>query len=79
MPSHTRMAASIAEGKTTLAAIHRRTVNAQAAVWAERHRRCEACGERRRSKGRYPVTFMTLYGDVELSSPRLVRCPCQTE
>jgi hypothetical protein len=32
---------SIAEGKATLAAIQRRTVTAQAAVWAERHRRCE--------------------------------------
>jgi hypothetical protein len=69
---------SIAEAKATLAAIQRRTVNTQAAVWAERHRRCEACGERRRSKGSYPVTFMTLYGDVELSSPRLLRCPCQS-
>ena len=69
---------SIAEGKATLAAIQRRTVNAQAAVWTERHRHCEACGERRRSKGSYPVTFMTLYGDVELSSPRLLRCPCQS-
>ena len=69
---------SIAEGKATLAAIQRRTVNAQAAVWTERHRRCQACGERRRSKGSYPVTFMTLYGDVELSSPRLLRCPCQS-
>ena len=69
---------SIAEGKATLAAVQHRTVSAQAAAWAERHRRCEACGERRRSKGRYPVTFMTLYGDVELASPRLLRCPCQS-
>jgi hypothetical protein len=35
---------SIAEGKAALAAIQRRTVNSQAAVWAERHRRCQACG-----------------------------------
>jgi hypothetical protein len=69
---------SIAEGKATLAAVQRRTVSAQAAAWADRHRRCEACGERRGSKGRYPVTFMTLYGDVELASPRLLRCPCQS-
>ncbi|MGH8128290.1 MAG: ISKra4 family transposase, partial [Gammaproteobacteria bacterium] len=42
-----------------------------------RHRCCEVCGARRRSKGSYPVIFMTLYGDVRLSSPRLHRCPCQ--
>jgi hypothetical protein len=47
---------SIAEGKVVMAVIQRRTVNAQAAAWAERHRSCEACGERRRSKGSYPVT-----------------------
>jgi hypothetical protein len=69
---------SIVEGKAMLAAVQHRAVNAQAAVWAERHRRCEACGERRRSKGSYPVTFMTLYGDVDIASPRLLRCPCQS-
>lgn len=68
---------SIVEGKAMLAAVQHRTVNAQAAAWAQRHRCCEACGERRRSKGSYSVIFMTLYGDVRLSSPRLHRCPCQ--
>ncbi len=69
---------AIAEGKALLAAVQLRTVSAQAAAWARRHRCCEACGERRRSKGSYSVTFMTLYGDVRLSSPRLHRCPCQS-
>ncbi|MGH7105324.1 MAG: ISKra4 family transposase, partial [Acetobacteraceae bacterium] len=67
---------SIAEGKTMLAAVQHRTVNAQATAWTRRHRCCEVCGARRRSKGSYPVIFMTLYGDVRLSSPRLHRCPC---
>jgi hypothetical protein len=69
---------SIAEGKALLAAAQQRTVNAQAVAWSQRHRSCEACGARRRSKGSYSVTFMTLYGDVQLSSPRLHRCPCQS-
>lgn len=67
---------SIAEGKALLAAVQQRTVNAQAAAWLRRHRCCEACGAHRRSKGSYSVTFMTLYGDVQLSSPRLYHCPC---
>ena len=45
--------------------------------WSDRHHNCEACGKRRRVKGSYPIKFHTLYGDVELSSPRLHRCPCQ--
>ena len=68
---------SIAEGKALMAAVQQRVVDTQAVSWAERHRCCEACGARRHSKGSYPVIFMTLYGDVKLSSPRLHRCPCQ--
>jgi hypothetical protein len=68
---------SIAEGKALTAAVQKRIVDAQAASWAERHRCCEACGTRRYSKGSYPIVFMTLYGDVRISSLRLHRCPCQ--
>jgi hypothetical protein len=69
---------SIAEGKTMLAAVQARTVSAQAETWSRRHRCCAACGAARRSKGRYALVFRSLYGDVELSSPRLHRCRCQT-
>lgn len=68
---------SLAEGKALTAAIQRRVVQAQVGSWTERHRGCDTCGVRRRSKGRYPVVFRTLYGDVKLASPRLHRCPCQ--
>ena len=68
---------SIAEGKVLLAAVQHQTVVAQVAEWSKRHRCCETCGEQRRVKGSYPTTFHTLYGDVELSSPRLHRCTCQ--
>jgi hypothetical protein len=68
---------SIAEAKALLAAVQHRTVMAQAGAWSGRHRRCAACGEQRRSKGSYPIAFRTLYGDVELNSPRLHRCQCQ--
>jgi hypothetical protein len=69
---------SIAEGKKLLAAVQQRTVDAQVASWMERHRCCEACGQRRRSKGNHRVVFLTLYGDVGITSPRLHRCPCQS-
>ena len=69
---------SIAEGKAMLAAVQARTVLAQAETWSRRRRCCSACGEPRRSKGRYALAFRTLYGDVELNSQRLHRCPCQT-
>ena len=68
---------SIAEGKTLMTAVQQRIAAAQATSWAERHRCCEACGVRRYSKGSYPIVFMTLYGDVEISSPRFHRCLCR--
>ncbi len=68
---------SLADGKALLAAVQGRIVQAQAAAWTARHRCCEACGARRRSKGSYPVLFRTLYGDVQLASLRLHRCGCQ--
>jgi len=68
---------SIAEGKALLAAVQSGTVKVQAAEWSRRHRPCPVCGDQRRCKGSYPVVFRTLYGDVELDSPRLHRCQCQ--
>ena len=65
----------IDEGKALLAAVQHKIVLAQAAAWSERHRDCEDCGRRRRIKGSYPVTYHTLFGDIELSSQRLHACP----
>jgi hypothetical protein len=56
---------SIADGKALTAAVQQHIVDAQLATWAERHRRCEAYGARRHSKGSHPVIFMTLYGNVK--------------
>lgn len=67
----------MAEGKMLLAAIQSKTVTAQVTEWSKRHSACKACGAQRRIKGNYPIQFHTLYGDVELCSPRLHRCPCQ--
>jgi hypothetical protein len=68
---------SIAEAKALLPTVQHQIVEAQVASWTDRHRCCDACGARRRSKGSYPMMFMTLYGDVHLRSLRLHRCPCQ--
>lgn len=68
---------SIAEGKALLAAVQQRTIDAQIVSWMEPHCCCKACGQRRRSKGSHRVVFLTLYGDVQIASPRLHRCPCQ--
>jgi hypothetical protein len=67
---------SLAEGKTLLATVQRRTVEVQAAAWIERHRHCTACGKQLRNKGSCPIVFRSLFGDVRLASPRFHRCRC---
>ncbi len=67
---------SLADGKALAAAVQRRVVQAQAGEWTGRHRCCIECGVPQRSNGSYPVLFRTLYGDVQLASPRLHRCAC---
>src|SRR5260370_7356646 len=62
---------SIAEGKAVMATIQRQVVDAQVASWVERHRSCEACGARQRSKGTYPTIFMTLSSPLRLTTPPL--------
>jgi hypothetical protein len=67
----------MAEGKALLAAVQHKLVLAQVAAWSEHHRDCADCGQRRRIKGSYPVTYHTLFGDIELNSQRLYSCPCR--
>src|SRR4051812_9452913 len=43
----------------------------------ERHRGCVACGRGLASKGHYPATFRSLFGDVPVRVRRLLVCPCQ--
>ncbi|MGH7044542.1 MAG: ISKra4 family transposase [Acetobacteraceae bacterium] len=68
---------SIAEAKRLLTAAQDRIIATQVADWSRRHRPCGACGRPRRIKGTSPIVFRTLYGDVDLRSPRVHRCACQ--
>jgi hypothetical protein len=52
-------------------------VPAQVAVVGEQCCSCVSCGRRLASKGRYSVTFRTLFGDVPVRVRRLLACPCQ--
>src|SRR4051812_43093047 len=52
-------------------------VSAQVAAVGERCRSCAACGRGLASKGHYPATFRSLFGDVPVRVRRLLVCPCQ--
>src|SRR5215207_7212671 len=65
------------EAKQLTAALQAEMVSAQLAVVGERRRGCVACGRLLASKGHYPATFRSLFGDVPVRVRRLLVCPCQ--
>ena len=68
---------SIGESKSLQECLQQHIVTAQAAAFVDRHRCCPACGRHLCSKGKYPIVFRTVFGNVALSSPRFYLCGCQ--
>src|SRR3954452_18145799 len=69
----------LAATKQLTAALQAEIVPAQVAVVGERRRGCSSCGRLLASKGYYPVTFRSLFGDVPVRVRRLLACSCQVE
>jgi hypothetical protein len=67
----------LAETKRLTAALQAEIVPAQVAALGEQRCCCSYCGRRLASKGHYPVTFRSLFGDVPVRVQRLLVCPCQ--
>jgi hypothetical protein len=67
----------LAETKHLTAALQAEIVPAQVTVVSERGRSCASCGHKLASKGYYPVTFRSLFGDVPVRIRRLLVCLCQ--
>jgi hypothetical protein len=69
----------LAETKQLTAAVQAEIVPAQVAAAGERDRSCASCGHKLASKGYYPVTFRSLFGDVPVRVRRLLACSCRVE
>ncbi len=65
------------EGKRLMAATQAEIVRAQACTMGERFRWCEHCGTKLLSKGYYPATFRSVFGDVGVRVRRLRACGCR--
>ena len=65
------------EAKQLTAALQAEMVSAQLAVVGERRRGCATCGRPLASKGHYPATVRSLFGDVPVRVRRLLACSCQ--
>ena len=65
------------EGKRLTAATRAEIVRAQVTTMGERFRWCEHCGAKLSSKGYYPATFRSAFGDVGVRIRRLHACSCR--
>src|SRR5215472_13283094 len=68
---------TLAEGKLILKRIQEGVVQEQIQDALLRRRHCPECGKARHGKGHHDVTIRTLFGNIELKSPRLEHCRCQ--
>ena len=68
---------TLAEGKLILKKIQEGVVREQIHDALARRRHCPDCGKARHSKGHHDITIRTLFGNLELQSPRLEHCGCQ--
>ena len=70
---------SLAEAGSILAGLEQALVEQQTAELLAQAQRCPRCGRVRACKGHHPIVFRTPFGKLTLDSPRLYRCPCESE
>lgn len=68
---------SIAEAKGLLHGMQRSLVTAQITDYLARFRTCAHCAAPRTSKGHHTIAYRTVFGTINLNSPRLYDCRCQ--
>jgi hypothetical protein len=70
---------TLEEGKELLAKIQERMVTQQVAEYVEQHRVCPHCEKRRGNKGKQEIVYRSLFGKLNILSPRLYTCTCQPQ
>ena len=68
---------SLSEGKNLLQHLQASIVNQQVSEWLRDTRDCPICGSPRSLKGHHSLVCQTVFGKVQLDSPRLRHCPCE--
>jgi hypothetical protein len=68
---------TLAEAEALLLAVQRQVLDRQIAAFLASRTCCPACGRPRGVKDHKAIIFRTLFGKLELASPRWRRCPCR--
>ncbi len=67
---------NLAEAKVILSGIQRTMVEQQAASFIAVRERCPECGKALRRNGHHAIVMRTVFGKLNINSPRLYRCRC---
>ncbi len=67
---------NLGEAKTILTGLQRSMVTQQAANFVAGQSHCLECGKALRHNGRHEIVLRTLFGKLQIESPRLYRCGC---
>src|SRR5262249_44030847 len=70
---------TLAEAKGLLEGLQRTVVEQQIAEYPKQQSSCPLCGQQRLHKGAHDIVYRTVFGKLDLSSPRLFHCPCQPQ
>lgn len=68
---------TLAEAKLLLRGMQQTIVTAQVREYLAGFATCPHCGRPRTRKGKHPIIYRTVFGKLNLASPRLYDCPCQ--
>lgn len=68
---------TLAEAKVLLHVMQQAVVTEQVAKYLDEFKTCAHCGALRTRKGQHPITYRTVFGKLNIVSPRLYDCPCQ--
>jgi hypothetical protein len=70
---------TLAEAKDLLANVQTTMVKQQTNEYIKKQRTCPLCGKSRSQKGTHEIVFRSLFGKIELPSPRLYECLCHPQ
>jgi hypothetical protein len=70
---------TLAEAKGLLEGLQRTVVEQQIAEYSKQQSSCSLCSKPRSHKGAHAIVYRTLFGKIELSSPRPFHCRCQPQ
>ncbi len=75
-PQPETLGLTLAESKKLLQGIQQRMVSEQVTEYMAQFNTCPDCGARRTKKGQHTLVYRTLFGKLNLISPRLYDCAC---